>query len=481
MQFDKLLNLIGRLDEEGKNRFEMVLSSFLGEAIVSEDVDFEDEALELEDFKNDVGEEIFRPLFMSGVEFFLSNEYPSHSFHDLSSWNAIDFLLKKRGLLLPAQDVMYLKGLRDSYMSLYEVIDVKLNQSITLRNLLEDNQPPQVIQEKRGTHSLCQWDLLGARLVKMPQSTVLAGGFFLLDRETLEAAKENIQKITKIMMNKKNLQLFQEETKDPVLMIKKMWVKEIAQNWFMDMMAKREGPIYLNFDGDPLEFYTIEFPLKGSVSDGVKKINTLPELAHHEIEETPHAWIWPLEEKKTRDHPVQETTGEKHRKVIVLDSQLIDQEGSCCRYQADIRLKGKTLFIDVNSEKRATRIQDFFQTHLGLLLGSPTRIQHDLNRSSDKTASSNKVTSGLSSKEEEKLIQQMFDRHYREWTDTPLSFLNDKTPRQAVKTKKGLSAVIGLIKDMQNADNRAVKCGNKQKPYSFDWLFAELGIERNLL
>ncbi|EKE09270.1 MAG: hypothetical protein ACD_16C00200G0003 [uncultured bacterium] len=95
--------------------------------------------------------------------------------------------------------------------------------------------------------------------------------------------------------------------------------------------------------------------------------------------------------------------------------------------------------------------------------------------------SSNELTSGLSVEEEERLKEQFFDRHYREWLDSPLPALKGKTPRDAVKTKTSFQHVIDLVKDMGNAEQRAVKQGNQSKPYNFDWLFAELGIDLNLL
>lgn len=477
MHFDKLLKLTGRLDEEGKDLFEASISSFFGETLFPDTFPFGEDAFDLRSFKEDVGESIFRPFFMSAVEFFLSNEY----INDFDSWNAIEFLLKKRAALLPAQDKMYLKGLKDSYMSLYEVIDVKLDQSITVRNLLEANEPVTVVKEKQGTHYICQWDLLGARLVKTPQATLFAGGLFILDREAANAAQEVIQKISKVMMSKGNLRLFQKDTENPILMIKKMWAKEIVQNWFMEEMAKREGPTLLNYDGDKLEFYTIEFPLKATVQEVANKLNALPELVFHDIEDTPYAWIWPFEERKDKGHPAQNKTEKEKGREIRIDSQLSDQDGSLCRYLAEIKIREKTLVLDVNSEKRADMVEDFFQTHLGPLIGNPVRIKHDLKRSSEQAESREEPILGISKEEEEHLIRKMFDQHYREWLDTPLPFLNHKTPRQATKTKKGLPTVIGLLKDMENSEIRAVKQGNRMTPYNFDWLFSELGVDRNIL
>lgn len=76
----------------------------------------------------------------------------------------------------------------------------------------------------------------------------------------------------------------------------------------------------------------------------------------------------------------------------------------------------------------------------------------------------------------------LLKQHYREWLDSPLPFLNHKTPREVAKTKKGLQTVIDLLKDMENGDMRAVKQGNRAAgSYNFDWLYSELGVERRLL
>ena len=477
MQFDKLIKLIGRLDGRGRERFEVSLASFFGESLSPDVFTLGEHELDLMAFKEKVGEEIFRPLFVCGVEFFLSNEYPD----DSDAWNAIDFFLKKRGALLSPQDKMYLKGLRDSYMSLYEVIDVKIDQSLTLRDLLEEAQPPIIVKEKQGTHFLCQWDLLGARVVKTPTDYLLAGGVFLLSRDAANEAKEVIHKIAKVMMNKKNIRLFQEETKDPVLMIKKMWVKEIAQNWFMEQMQQRQEPTLFNYDGDKLQFYTLEFPLKRSVAEVIKILNKLPELIPHDIEDVPHAWIWPVQTDKNNPRQHKQKPNQGKAKELFIDTQLSDENGMTYRLFAELKIKGKKLIIDVNSEQRANIVEDVIQTHLTSFIGEPTRIKHDLKESKDGKESSKELTSGLSPEAEEALKQQFLDQHYRDWLDSPLPALKGKTPRQAAKTKAGLQTIIDILKDMSNGELRAVKRGSKTIPYNFDWLFAELGIERHLL
>lgn len=474
MQFDKLIKLIDRLDKEDKDCFRMTLASFFGECLSPDLFPFGIPDLDLGELREKVGDSVFQSLYMCAVEFFLSNEYPDNS----DSWNAIDFLLKKRGALFSLQDKLYLKGLRDSYMSLYEVIDVKMDQSLTLRNLLEEKSPPLIVKEKRGTHYICQWDVLGARIVKASPNNLLAGGLLILSREGATAAKEVIHRIEKVMMKKENILRFQKETKDPILMIKKMRVKEIAENWLMEKMERAKEPTYLNYDGDKLKFYTIEYPLKGTIAAVVNVINKLPELTPHDIEGVVHAWIWPLKADKKKLRQPKPSQG----KEVFLDTQLSDHEGRVYRLFAELKINGKKLIIDVNSEQRANIVEDFFQTHLASLIGDPARLKHDFTKASETQHSdSEERASGLSLEEEESFTRQLFDRHYREWLDSPLPPLKGKTPRQAVKTKHGLQNVIELLKDMVNTDLRAVQQGDRKTSYDFSWLFSELGIEKHLL
>jgi hypothetical protein len=385
-------------------------------------------------------------------------------------------LLKKRESLLPAQDKMYLKGLRQSYMSVFEVIDVKLDQTVTVRDLLEDKAPLQIVKEKQGTHYLCQWDLLGARLVKTPRGTFFAGGLLILNREAANVAQGIIHAISKVMMSKGNLRNFQKFTRDPVLMIKKMWVKEIVQNWFIQNMTAKIPPVFLNYDGDRLEFYTIEFPLKGSLDEVVDRIEHFSEVIPHEVENTPHAWFWTLEKEYRNEKPLK-----KQNKEIFVDSKLSNEDGIFYRYKAEIKIQGKILRIDVNSEKRANDMEAFFKTNLGSFLGDARRLKHEQRYASKNDNVSKEPEIDISLEEQTELIQQMLDQHYIEWLDSPLPYLKGKSPRQATKTKKGQQDVINLLKDMQNSDLRSFKRGEKTKLYNFDWLFLELSIDQNHL
>ena len=64
----------------------------------------------------------------------------------------------------------------------------------------------------------------------------------------------------------------------------------------------------------------------------------------------------------------------------------------------------------------------------------------------------------------EQTIHAYMDRHYRRLLDEPLAYLDDKTPRQAAKTKKGRGRVVDWLKKLENTEARRA-AGQGQRPY----------------
>ena len=53
--------------------------------------------------------------------------------------------------------------------------------------------------------------------------------------------------------------------------------------------------------------------------------------------------------------------------------------------------------------------------------------------------------------------------------------LNDKTPRQAARSKAGRKKLIEVLKYMENMEHRQSRAAGQQ-PYDFGWLWKELGV-----
>src|SRR3546814_12486058 len=78
--------------------------------------------------------------------------------------NLVDDSLKRRGWNEKAPNKAYMRALRDTVMSPYEVSEVVPGQSLTLRDLLLDVAPV-TLREPGATQPLVNWDKLADRVV----------------------------------------------------------------------------------------------------------------------------------------------------------------------------------------------------------------------------------------------------------------------------------------------------------------------------
>ena len=272
MKFDNVMKLLQHLDGQEYELFKTVLTEFCNECLLDDLSSFDAlNMMSLKDFTELVGKDNFNTVIVCAVEFFLSNEYSV----DGKSWNAIDFLLQKKDIRLSPADRAYLEGLKNSYMGLYEVTDVVANKTITLREVLEPKNRPIVVKEKSATHCVSLSTLLGARIVNVGKNNLLAGGCFLLSPTVAKEAGENIKAISGVMMQKDKLRLYQDFTKDPVLMVKKMFVKELAQAWLLGAMAENAADAQTD-DEEGIEN-------EEGTEEGIK-----PPLTHHKRGHTIH-------------------------------------------------------------------------------------------------------------------------------------------------------------------------------------------------
>jgi hypothetical protein len=82
----------------------------------------------------------------------------------------------------------------------------------------------------------------------------------------------------------------------------------------------------------------------------------------------------------------------------------------------------------------------------------------------------------ISEEERRAIIHDSLDRHYRNLLDQPIPMLGNKSPRAAVRTAKGRVKVVDWLKTLENRAAASADRNNEMANYSFDWLWAELGV-----
>ena len=95
--------------------------------------------------------------------------------------NVADDYLKRRGWKESAGARAYIRALRNSTVSLYEVSDVVAGESFLARDLVRGGEPVRVF-ERSATRSLSQWDRIAARVVTVLGKTQILGAVLPFSR-----------------------------------------------------------------------------------------------------------------------------------------------------------------------------------------------------------------------------------------------------------------------------------------------------------
>src|SRR5947207_8340964 len=106
--------------------------------------------------------------------------------------NFVDEYLRRRGWNESAPTKTYMRGLRDSIMSLYEASAIVPGQSFLARDLIRGGEPV-LITERTATRTLKEWDRIAARITMQGQKRVLAGGVLAFTFEGSERLITQLQ------------------------------------------------------------------------------------------------------------------------------------------------------------------------------------------------------------------------------------------------------------------------------------------------
>jgi hypothetical protein len=435
---DGLIRFILR-DEVWGERLAEVLDKHLGPALEEFDVDFED----LGDL---LGQSWPMILWGCAFEDFLGRRYGA------GGDNVADLYLKRRGWKEPALTRVYIEGLRDAPVSLYEVSEIRPGQSMQLRDLLTDAGPV-TVQERSATRSLKPWDRVAVRVVPQRDRNVISGALLPFSPEAVEFLTDGLRHALRIG-KRKELRLTVDQLRRCAPIFASAWLFSCLPD-ILD-----PAPIHLsNSEGDDLLFHDIRFPLAKGVTQA-QVATRLDQMAP--LERTgPKVWTW-LEEAPA--------PASKAQRVLALESTI-----SAGRVLGTLELKGKALTLSVNSARRAERGTALVMEALGDLVKPPLTAIRTIDQvRADGT--------GRDDREDEippeiarQAVHEVLDRHYRGVLDQPVPALDGKTPREAARTPAGRKKVVEWLKLIENRS--ASNADSPMAEYDFRWMWEELGLQ----
>jgi hypothetical protein len=344
----------------------------------------------------------------------------------------LDRFLARRGGELPAGEAEYLRRLRGTHVRLYEVLEVRRDEGIRVRDLWNGDEVE--VRERSATHQIVRWDLLGARLIEGPGGAIEFEEIpFLFPVELKDELLGELRREHKVLKRKfpraEDAAFFKGVT--PYFTV--MWLEHVVL---------RPPPTIATSEGDPLVLTKVVFDVDDA--DAARRIlEAHPDFHAHDN----GTFSWSEE-------------AELYRRAL-----------------GTVAIRGKRLTLEAMSEERGARGRRLIERLLG------ERVRYRATRAEDAVGaalrappSERRRSDALPPEVEARMLGEYYDRYYREWLDHPLPALDGRTPRHAARLKTGRPKLVALLKELENLSERDRQ--NGRPAYDTGWMWNELGVER---
>lgn len=430
--------------DEWRDCFEEVFDNHFGPMLEAGDMEFDDLAEVL-------GDDWAMTLWGCAFEDFLTQKF------DVEGVNIVDQYLKRRGWKEGAQAKAYMKALRTSVMSLYEVSDIVPGKSLMARDLIRGGEPI-AVSEGTATQTLKQWDRIAARIVPVLGKNIFAGGLLPYTPQATDALFDGLRQIFGRKGAKKLPAIADQDLQSVASMF--------TLSWLFDTLDRAmELPPMQNSDGDDLMFHDVRFPLASAVTqkDIAVRVNALPGMAQENMK----FWNWLEDKPKGRG---------KTKQADALSFDATMDNG--LRVLGNVELKGRFLHLSTNSAARAQKGTALIRQALGDLVRTPlTEIRTVEQMMAERPPRERgEADSEVLPEIAEQVVHEFMDRQYRETLDQPVGMLGNKTPRQAARSAAGRQKVAEWLKYLENQSANQPDPVDPMATYSFEWMWKELGV-----
>jgi hypothetical protein len=391
--------------------------------------------------------------------------------------NIIDDYLKRRGWRESVPGRRYLQQLRDSVLSLYEVVDVAPGRHCDLRDLVRSGAMLRV-HEHLGTRDMVRWDRIAARVLNMNGRTVFSGGILPYPREAA-------QKLLKLLADTRkqfDKQLARLADKDTVARLAasenlddrflRQACPAFTSIWIMDTLQRLQQPLpeLVNRDGEALVFCEIRFPFLAEQLDEIaRRLDAAADWERDSPEG--YTWSWLPETHPATGNP------SGGMRIESLHNGQHPLSGT-------LELTPGIVRLTTNSTERAQQGQAILESLLQGLIGpalcslqTPEQMLEEGPTHRQATGRQEPVDD-IDPEIKAEIIQHALDRHYRRVLDEPVPALGDKTPRQCVRSKQGREKVIEWLKLLENNEQRRAASQGEQ-PYDSRWMWDELKLGKH--
>jgi hypothetical protein len=376
--------------------------------------------------------------------------------------NFVDEYLRRRGWNESAPAKAYMRSLRSSILSLYEVSAIVPGASFLARDLIRGGEPAQV-NEHTATRTLAEWDRIAARIVPQGQKRILSGGLLAFPFETSERLMAELQRAAG-----QSDTVLRAARKQPIADHALHGMAPLfTATWLLDALPKALGlsrPTVRNADGDAVIFHEVRFPLppqttSEEIADRLDAIASL-----HRENKT--VWNWLAD--PAPPHPSGDAENVLAWNVTMEDGRTV---------LGNVEIKEHALVVSVNSASRAERATIMLRAALAELVTAPLTEIQTLDQMMAQHRDRPRPASDIPLEMQTKLVHEALDRQYRALLDQPVPMLGDKTPHAAARTPAGRERLAVWLKHLENRSRQQLDPANPMATYDFAWLWRELKVD----
>jgi hypothetical protein len=421
-----------------------------------------------EEIASILGEDAAMTLWGCTFEDFLSRDLPGGR-------NMVDDYLKRRGYKESSSAKAYMRAIRGSVMSLYEVSGIVPDQSFLARDLIRGGDPVRV-SERSASTQLKPWDRIGARIVPLRGTYQMCGGLLVYELEISEQLlakfrwfEARVEREMHVIADELGTQfdsaLYSHLSPKGALL--EFAAPIFTRIWLSDALDRALNPRPLqlyNSDGDALVLCTLRFPLEQTTSQDMAcaALAIVDDL--RVASDTFFNWVGP--EISTSELPA-------NLPGHVIMSSL--SEGGAVL--GSIEVGSNQVVVTTNSLQRAERAKLKFGAALTGLIGAPTFESETPEEAlAKKEPSAGDESVDIAHDVKCRIIHSQLDEHYRQTLDKPLAILDGMTPRQAAQEAASSDKVTAWLKYLENQSHNQRNHDDPLATYDVAWLWTELGI-----
>ncbi|MBP8235351.1 hypothetical protein GS397_26305 (plasmid) [Sphingobium yanoikuyae] len=372
--------------------------------------------------------------------------------------NLVDEYIRRRGWNETGPAKLYMRALRSSVMSLYEVSEIEPGSGFLVRDLIQGGEPVRV-SERSASQTLKSWDKIGARVVMAGGKHVLSGGVLSFTMEAADSLMSGLRHADGKRSPRAKIALDADRLRGLPSLISTAWLFDVIPR----AMGLMTVPTLHNSDGEEVVFHRVRFPFARGVTQTLigERLDAVPALQR----ETTHFWNW------LGDKPVSNAkgTGQMAWGVTMADGTPV---------LGNIELKGRALILAVTSAERAARGTTLISNTLADLIGTPlTTIETIEQAMAARRDTPREPAPAIEPDVAAPLVHAMLDRQYQATLDEPVGMLGDITPRAAARTLSGRERLSAWLKHLENRSSDQSDPNDPMATYDFTWMWRELGIE----